>query len=128
MEFSADITDIILIRKGTYNEHDISVKNKIEIIGESSSNTIINCSGNLAFSLTSSYVDISNIQIINTGEFAISILPGSIGCTITNCIINTMNKGVALNVRSSYTTISDCYLIGLDNSKQGVKITGSYIV
>lgn len=121
---NAAITDIILIKKGMYNEHDITVKNKIEIIGENPSNTIINCSGNLAFSLTSSYVDISNIQIINTGEFAISIPPGSIGCTITNCIINTANKGVALNVRSSYNTISDCKLIGYDTSKQGVKITG----
>ncbi|KYK21624.1 hypothetical protein AYK24_08825 [Thermoplasmatales archaeon SG8-52-4] len=123
---NADITDIILIKKGMYNEHDITVKNKIEIIGESPSNTIINCSGNQAFSLASSYVDISNIQIINTGEFAISIPPGSIGCTITNCIINTANKGVALNVRSSYNTISDCKLIGYQTSKQGVKITGKY--
>ncbi|KYK27977.1 hypothetical protein AYK20_07615 [Thermoplasmatales archaeon SG8-52-1] len=123
---NASITDIILIKKGMYNEHDITIKNKIEIIGESPSNTIINCSGNQAFSLTSSYVDISNIQIINTGEFAVSIPPGSIGCTITNCIINTANKGVALNVRSSYNTISDCKLIGYQTSKQGVKITGKY--
>lgn len=123
---NSSITDIILIRKGMYNEHDITVKNKIEIIGDSPSNTIINCSGNQALSLASSYVDISNIQIINTGEFAISIPPGSIGCTITNCIINTANKGVALNVRSSYNTISDCKLIGYQTSKQGVKITGKY--
>jgi hypothetical protein len=123
---SSDITDIILIKKGIYNEHSITVKNKIEIIGEDPSNTIINCSGNVAFSLTSSYVDISNLQIINTGEFAISILPGSIGCTIKNCIINTQNKGVALNVRASYTTISNCNLIGFENSKQGVKISSNY--
>ncbi|KYK32622.1 MAG: hypothetical protein AYK22_07230 [Thermoplasmatales archaeon SG8-52-3] len=123
---SADITDIILIKKGTYNEHDLNVKQKIEIIGEDPSNTIINSSGNVAFTLSSSYVDISNLQIINTGEFAISIPPGSIGCTITNCIINTKFKGVAINVRSSYNTISDCNLIGIDNSKQGVKISGNY--
>ena len=123
---NAEITDIILIKKGTYYEHDLTIKNKIEIIGENPINTIINCSGNIAFSLTSSYVDISNLQIINTGEFAISILPGSIGCTITNCIINNLNSGVSLNVRSSYNTISDCKLIGYDNSKQGVKITGNY--
>jgi hypothetical protein len=123
---NSDITDIILIKKGTYNEHSITVKNKIEIIGEDSSNTIINCSGNVAFTLTSSYVDISNLQIIYTGEFAISILPESIGCTIKNCIINTQNNGVALNVRASYTTISNCNLIGYDNSKQGVKISSNY--
>jgi len=123
---NADITDIIFIRKGIYNEHSLTVKNKIEIKGENPSNTIINCSGNIAFTLSSSYVDISNLQIINTGEFAISIPPGSIGCTITNCIINSMNKGVIFNVRSSYNTISDCNLIGYDNSKQGVKITGKF--
>jgi hypothetical protein len=123
---NAEITDIILIKKGTYNEHDITVDKKIEIIGEDQSNTIINCSGNIAFTLTSSYVDISNLQIINTGEFAISILPGSLGCTINNCIINTKNNGVAINVRASYTTISDCNLIGFDNSKQGVKISSNY--
>jgi hypothetical protein len=125
---NAEITDMILIRKGTYDEHDITVKKKIEITGENPSNTVINCSGNLAFTLASSYVDISNIQFINTGEFAISIQPGSIGCTITNCIINTENKGVALNIRSSYNEITDCRLIGYATSKQGVKITGDYNV
>jgi hypothetical protein len=123
---NAEITDIILIKNGIYDEHGLTVKKKIEITGEDSSNTIINCSGNIAFNLSSSYVDISNLQIINTGEFAISILPGGIGCTVTNCIINTQTKGVALNVRSSYNSISDCYLIGFDNSKQGVKISGNY--
>ncbi|UCF49166.1 MAG: right-handed parallel beta-helix repeat-containing protein, partial [Thermoplasmatales archaeon] len=123
---NADITDIILIKKGTYDESDLTIKKKIGITGEDPSNTIINCSGNIAFTLSSSYVDISNLQIINTGEFAISILPGSTGCTITNCIINTYNTGVALNIRSSYNTVSDCNLIGIDNSKQGVKITGNY--
>ena len=122
---NADITDIVLIKKGVYNEHDLVIDQKISIIGEDSTNTIINCSGNIAFTVTSSYVDISNINLINTGEFAITIQPGSIGCTITNCIINTLNKGVAIDIRSSYNTISDCNLIGFDNSKQGVKIHGS---
>lgn len=122
---NAEITDIILIRKGIYNEHDLLINKKIEIIGEDPDNTIINCSGNNAFTLASSYVDISNIQIINTGEFAITILTDSIGCTITNCIINTINPGIAIDIRTSYVTVSDCNLIGVDNSRQGVKIHGS---
>jgi len=121
----AEITDIILIRKGVYYEHDLVINKKIEVIGEDPANTVINCSGNSAFTLASSYVDISNIQIINSGEFAITILTESIGCTITNCIINTLNKGTAIDIRSSYVTVSDCNLIGVDNSKQGVKIHGS---
>jgi nitrous oxidase accessory protein len=123
---NANITDIILIRKGTYNEHDLTIGKKISIVGEDPINTTINCSGNIAFTVTSSYVDISNLQIINTGEFAITIQIESTGCTITNCIINTLNKGVAIDIRSSYNTISGCNLIGFDNSKQGVKIHGSY--
>jgi len=122
---NAEITDIILIRKGIYNEHGLLINKKIEIIGEDPDNTIINCSGNNAFTLASSYVDISNIQIINTGEFAITILTSSIGCTITNCIINTINAGIAIDIRTSYVTVSDCNLIGVDNSRQGVKIHGS---
>jgi len=125
---NADATDIVLIRKGIYNEHSIGIGKKIEIIGEDPSNTIINCSGNIAITLSSAYVDISNIQIINTEEFAITTLPGSTGCTISNCIINTNYKGVAIDIRSSYNTISDCNLIGFDTSKQGVKIHGSYNV
>ena len=121
----ADITDILLIRNGVYNEHDIVIVKKIEITGEDPTNTIINCSGSIAFTLTSSYVDISNLQIINTGEFAITIQTESIGCTITNCIINTLNQGVAIDVKSSYNTILDCNLIGADNSRQGIKIHGS---
>lgn len=122
---NAEITDIVQIRKGVYNEHDLTIGKKISIVGEDPINTTINCSGNIAFTLTSSYVDISNLQIINTGEFAVTIQTESTGCTITNCIINTLNKGVAIDIRSSYNTVSDCNLIGFDNSKQGLKIHGS---
>jgi parallel beta-helix repeat protein len=123
---SAGATDIIEIRKGIYLENNLVINKKIQLVGESPSNTIIDCSGNLAFTISTPYVDISNLQIINTEEYAISILPGSVGCTITNCIINTNFKGVAIDVRSSYNTVSDCTLKGLENSKQGVKIHGSY--
>ena len=86
---NADVTDIVFIRKGVYNENRISVSKKIEIIGEDPSNTIINCSGNIAFTFNIGYVDISNLQIINTEQFSITVSPGSLGCTISNCIINT---------------------------------------
>ncbi len=122
---NADPTNIILIQKGVYNEHAIEVNKKLEIIGEDSSNTIINCSGNLGLILSSTYVDISNLQIINTGEYAISILPESGGCTISNCVINTLNKGVAIDIRSSYNSVSDCSLSGFNRNKQGIKIHGS---
>lgn len=123
---SAEATDIIRIRKGSYNEHSINIDNKIEIIGEDPSNTIINCSKNIAFTLRSSYIDISNLQIINTKDFAIVIEPGSNGCTISNCIINTNHRGTAISARSSYNKISNCKLFGLGTSNQGVKIRGGY--
>lgn len=122
---NADPTNIILIQKGVYNEHAIEVNKKLEIIGEDSSNTIIDCSGNLGLTLSSTYVDISNLQIINTGEYAISVLPGATGCTISNCVINTLNKCVAIDIRSSYNSISDCSLSGFNGNKQGIKIHGS---
>ena len=122
---NADPTNIILIQKGIYNEHDIEVNKKVEIIGENSRNTIIDCSGNLGLTLSSTYVDISNLQIINTGEYAISVLPGATGCTISNCVINTLNKGIAIDIRSSYNSVSDCNLSGFNGNKQGIKIHGS---
>lgn len=125
---NADITDIVLIRPGIYNEHSIIVSNKIEIVGEDLSNTIINCSGNNAFTLSSAYVDIRNLQIINTKDFAIVILPGSIGCTVSNCIINTIYKSGAISIRSSYNSISNCTINGIDTSHEGVKIQAAYNV
>ena len=122
----ADVTDKILIRKGIYNENNLVINKKIEIIGEDPGNTIIDCLGNIAFIFNSSFVDIRNLQIINTEEFAIIINLDSTDCTISNCIINTNYKGVAIDIRSSYNIISNCNLIGLDTSKQGIKIQGSY--
>jgi len=125
---NAAVTDIIYIRKGTYNEYNIVVKKKIEIVGEDPTTTIINCSGNIAFTITSTYVDIRNLQIINTGEFAITVQLGYTGCTVSNCIIDTKSKGTAVDLRSSYNQVTNCNLIGFDTSKQGVKIHGSYNV
>jgi len=122
----ANVTDTILIRKGVYFENNLDITKKIVILGEDPSNTIINCLENIALILNSSFVDISNLQIINTGEFAIIIESGSTDCSISNCIINTNYKGVAIDIRSSYNIVSDCSLIGFENSKQGIKIQGSY--
>jgi hypothetical protein len=122
----ADVTDIIEIRKGIYNEHSIVIREKIEIIGEDPNNTIINCSKNIAFTLKSSFVDIRNIQIINTEEFAIVVEPDNKGCTISNVIIDTNYRGIAIDLRSSYNKIINCKLYGLGTSKQGVKINGLY--
>jgi nitrous oxidase accessory protein NosD len=125
---NAAVTDIIYIREGTYNEHSIDVNKKIQITGEDPQTTIINSSGNIAFIITSSYVDISNLQIINTGEFAIDVQSGSTGCTISNCIIDTKFRGTAIDLKSSYNKVTNCNLIGFDNSRQGVKIRGSFNV
>lgn len=122
---NANATDIIIIRKGIYKEHNLDIHKKIEIIGDDPDNTIINCSGNPALILSSTYIDISNLQIINTGEYAIRIESQSKGCTISNCIINKLNQGTGIDIKSSYNTISDCNLYGFDRIGQGVKIHGS---
>lgn len=122
---SADPTDIIFIRSGTYSESNLAISKKIELTGENPSTTIIDCSGNTAFTISSSYVEINNLQIINTGDIAIVIESGSTGCSISNCIINTDYPGTAIDVRSSYNIITNCSLDGSDTSRQGVKIHGA---
>ena len=96
---NASTTDIIIIREGIYNEYSINIKVKVEIIGEDSSNTIINCSGHPGLTLSSPYIDISNIQIINTDEYAIYITPESDGCAISNCEINVLGESNGINIK-----------------------------
>jgi nitrous oxidase accessory protein NosD len=119
-------TNIIKIKSGVYQEHTISINKKIQLIGDDVNSTIINCSGNLGITIDSSYVDIANIQIINTLDYAISIQPTSNGCTISFCDIFEITKGNGIDIMSSYNTISHCNFYGTEQSGQGIKISGSY--
>jgi len=119
-------TNIIKIKPGVYQENTISINKKIKLTGEDINSTIINCSGNPGIFISSSYVDIAKIQIINSRDYAISIPPTSNGCTISSCDIFEINKGNGIDIISSYNTISQCNIYGTEQSAQGIKIQGSY--
>jgi nitrous oxidase accessory protein NosD len=118
-------TDIILIKEGIYKEHSININKKIIVTGDVSRNSIIDCSGNIGFTLNSPYVDISNLKIINSGEYAIAITPNNVGSIINNCSISTKGNEIGIDVRSSNNRISDCSITSNNRGKQGVKISSS---
>lgn len=118
-------TDIIIIKVGTYKEHNIDVDKKVEIVGEDAVNTIIDCSGNNGITLKTSYVDLSNLQIINSGEYAIATSSYSYGSTISNCIISVPGNGIGIDIKTSNNKISNCNIYANNLGKHGVKISGS---
>jgi len=118
---NAAITDIVKIREGIYGENNLSISKKITIIGDTPSNTIIDCSGENGFTLYSSYVDISNLKLVNSGEYAIYVSPGSDSCTMSNCIIDRP-KSIGIWIGASSVVVSDCDIIG---SRVGIKLRES---
>lgn len=118
-------TDIIFIKEGIYKEHNINVDKKVKITGEDSVNTIIDCSGNNGITLKSSFVDLSNLQIINASEYAIATSSSSVGSIINNCIINVPRDGIGIDIRSSDNKISNSSIFSNYLGKHGVKISGS---
>jgi len=118
---NATTTDIVRIREGVYEENNLSVGKKITIIGDTPSNTIIDCSGGDGFALYSSYVEISNLKLVNSVEYAIYVSPGSDSCTISNCIIDRP-KAIGIWIRASSVVVSDCDISG---SRMGIKLRES---
>ena len=70
---NANPTDIILIKEGIYTENNLKINKKVTITGDNPNTTIINCNGENGLVLSSTYVEIKDIQIKNTKEFAISL-------------------------------------------------------
>jgi nitrous oxidase accessory protein NosD len=123
---NAKPADIIKIKPGLYRENTISINKKIELIGDDVDTTIIDCSGNPGIAINISYVDISNLQIINTLDYAISILRGNDGCTVSFCDTTSIDTGEGIDISSSYNTISHSNFHGYDRVGSGIKIQGTY--
>ena len=115
-------TDIIKVNGGVYQENNIEINEKISVIGESPNAVIIDCEGENGFTISSKYADLSNIQLINTNEYAIYITPGSSGSTISNCIINTQKPGIGIWIRASSVKVSNCTIKDYNNAAIGIKI------
>ncbi|MBU0498055.1 MAG: right-handed parallel beta-helix repeat-containing protein [Candidatus Thermoplasmatota archaeon] len=118
---AAASTDIILIKEGIYVENSLEINKKISIIGDDPSNTIIDCNNNNGFLLRSSYIDISNLKLINLDEYAIDIHAESDWCTISNCIIEVTQARTAIWIRASSVTIDTCDIQGA--GQKGIGIT-----
>ncbi len=122
----ASTTDIIQIQPVTYHEYAITIDKKIDLIGTDINTCIINCNENQGIIIQSSFVTISNLQITNTKESAISIQPGSNGCNISYCDISSICNGNGIDILSSYNTISHCNIEGARQTGQALKIQGNY--
>ena len=122
----ASTTDIIQIQPGTYYEYAITIDKKINLIGADTNTCIINCNEKQGLFIQSSFVTISHLQITNTKESAISIQPGSNGCTISYCDISSVNNGNGIDILSTYNTISHCNIEGVTQTGQALKIQGNY--
>lgn len=119
---NAKPTDIIHIKEGVYIENNLEINKKITIIGDNPETTIINCEGENGFVISSTYVDINNIQLTETKEYAIYVQPGSDSCSISNCIINKDTVGIGISVRANSVIISNCNLRGYNKAAIGIQL------
>ncbi len=121
---NANSNDIIRIKEGVYSENNLEILKKITIVGDKETNTVIDCRGENGFIISSSHVEIHNIKIINSGEYAIFIEPESTWCNISHSIIEAAKKNIGIRIRSSYAVISNCNIIGVDSTGTGIEVQG----
>jgi parallel beta-helix repeat protein len=119
---NAKPTDIIHIKEGVYKENNLEINKKITIIGDNPDTTIINCEEKNGFMFSSTYVDIKNIQLTDTKEYAIYVPFESNSCSISNCIINKDTAGVGILVRANSVIISNCDLRGYNKTAIGIQL------
>jgi len=119
---NAKPTDIILIKEGTYTENNLEINKKVTITGDNPDTTIINCNGENGFVLSSTYIDINDIQLTNTKEYAIYVESESDSCSISNCIIDKKTMGIGILVRANSAIISNCDLRGYSKSAIGIQL------
>lgn len=119
---NAGANAIIEIKEGTYKENNFEINKKLTIIGDGQTSTIIDCEGNNGFIFNSPYVNIENLKLINTGEYAISVEFDSIWCNITRCTIEIPMHKTGIKIKASSTVVSDCNVIGTTSTGIGVEI------
>lgn len=120
---AANSLSIIEIRAGTYTEHDIAITKKIALVGESPDTTILNLEGNNGFLLDSTYVELHNIKIRNSGSYAISIPLGSDYCNVSHCVIEHA-QAHGIIIQASYCALYDVKLQGDNTNGEGINIRG----
>jgi parallel beta-helix repeat protein len=125
---NATAGDTVYVYNGTYYDH-VSVTKRLNLIGESRNNVIVNGSGSgNVFYITT---PVTNVNIstftITKGQYGIYIL-GSSNNTITNCnAYNNVVHGIFLN-NSADNEITNCdasYGNNLTNNKYGIYLYSS---
>jgi len=119
---SASANDIIRIREGMYEENNLNIDKKIEIIGDSPDTTVIDCGGEDGFILQGSYINISNLKIVNPGDYAIYVNSEGHSCNIYDCIITRSIFGNGIWIRASHVVVSDCDISGSNSGGIGIKL------
>lgn len=115
--------DTIKIKNGVYTENNIIVNKKIIIEGENQDKTIIDCSDESGFTIDTCCVEIKNLEIMNSEDYSIYILPNNNKCEITDVkIINAKNVGIW--IQGPDAEIEDCVIQGLGEGV-GIKIRDS---
>jgi hypothetical protein len=117
--------DTIILRKGVYHENNININKMITISGQSTTDTIINCSGKQGFTLNTASVEISNLKITNSIEYGIYVPQGSAKCTISNILID-QTLSIGIYVRGHETKIINCDIRGASLTYgNGIMLFGS---
>jgi len=119
---NANANDIIRIKEGTYVENSIEIHKKLTIVGDNQASTIIDCGGNKGFILDSSHVDIRNLKLMNPGEYAIYVKPGSDWCNISQVTIEAAKKNIGIRIRASSVVVFNCSIIGIGSTGTGIEL------
>ena len=122
---NANPNDIIRIKEGVYRENSTVINKKLTIFGDNQDSTIIDAEGNSSFVLDSSYVDISNLKLINPGGYSIYIKSDGGWCNISHCTIEIASFKTGIRIASSSNVVYNCDIIGNGTTGIGIDLKGA---
>jgi len=122
---NADSLTNVKVKAGVYHENSFVINKKIALTGEDPKNTIIDFDGSTGIIVNNSYIEIHNLQIIDTVEYSITVSFEKDNCNLSNLIISPRNAhGIIL--QSAKTNIDNCKISSDETSGQGIKVRGDY--
>lgn len=132
--------DIILIKKGIYNEYPIFVNKSVTLLGESKEETIIDGGGTatVIINVLADNAKIRNLTVQNTGTYMFPVFSGISTARvrmveISDCIIRNCEKCIRLDhsnntkIQRNNITLSNGYGIHLDESSTDNLIMNNYV-
>jgi len=124
---NASAGDTIQVAAGNYTEN-VVVNKTVSLVGENRSTTIIDAGGSGdVVNITSDWVNVSGLSIINGGPIADVdgglVLSNADHCHIHDNNVSYNNQGIWLNAGSSHNAISDNIVFG--NGQDGIALWSS---